>query len=99
MKLLREGIEGLQLCNPIIWKMFLSHFWFTDYQYTSMFYGPSVLLRKNQRISRNQLRYLNIISSFMYLASTTRHDILFVVSKQSHFCQNPKVVIGVLLRE
>jgi hypothetical protein len=52
-------------------------------------YDPSVILRKNRRISRDQLRYSQIIGSLMYLASATRPDISFVVSKLSRFMSNP----------
>jgi hypothetical protein len=52
-------------------------------------YDPSVILRKNYRISRDQLRYSQIIGSLMYLASTTRPDISFAVSKLSRFVSNP----------
>jgi hypothetical protein len=52
-------------------------------------YDPSVILKKNHRISRDQLRYSQIIGSLMYLASATRPDISFVVSKLSRFMSNP----------
>src|SRR4051812_43931741 len=37
----------------------------------------------------DQLRYSQIIGSLMYLDSTTRPDISFVVSKLSRFISNP----------
>jgi hypothetical protein len=43
----------------------------------------SVILRKNKRI-----RYSQIIGSLMYLASATRLDILFAVSKLNRFVSN-----------
>jgi hypothetical protein len=52
-------------------------------------YDPSKLLKKNRRISRDQLRYSQIIGSLMYLASATRPDISFAVSKLSRFVLNP----------
>jgi hypothetical protein len=52
-------------------------------------YDPSVTPRKNRRISIDQLRYSHIIGSLMYLASATRPDISFVVSKFSRFMLNP----------
>ena len=52
-------------------------------------YDPSVLLRKNRRIARDQLRYSQIIGLLMYLASAARPDILFAVSKLSRFVSNP----------
>jgi len=51
-------------------------------------YDPSVMLRKNRKITKDQLRYSQIISSLMYLASATRPDISFVVSKLSRFMSN-----------
>src|SRR4051812_25018517 len=52
-------------------------------------YDSSVTLRKNRRITVDQLRYSQIIGSLMYLASATRPDISFVVSKLSRFMSNP----------
>jgi hypothetical protein len=52
-------------------------------------YDPSVTLRKNKKISRDQLRYSQIIGSLMYLASATRPDISFVLSKLSRYISNP----------
>ncbi|WVZ63013.1 hypothetical protein U9M48_012693, partial [Paspalum notatum var. saurae] len=49
----------------------------------------NVLLMKNRRIARDQLRYFQIIGSLMYLASSTRPDISFAVSKLSRFVSNP----------
>jgi hypothetical protein len=49
-------------------------------------YDPSVLLRKNRRIARDQLKYSQIIGSLIYFASATRPDISFAVSKLSLFC-------------
>ena len=51
-------------------------------------YDPSVLLRKNHRIARDQLKYSQIIGSLMYLTSATRPDISFTVSKLSWFVSN-----------
>jgi hypothetical protein len=67
-------------------KKILSHFGFSDCQPASTPYDPSVLLRKNQRIVRDQLRYSQIIGSLMYLTSAMRPDISFVVSKLSGLC-------------
>jgi hypothetical protein len=55
-------------------------------------YDPSMLVRKNQgdpKDAKNQLRYFQIICSLMYLASATRPDISFVVSKLIRFVSNP----------
>jgi Uri superfamily endonuclease len=48
-----------------------------------------VTLRKNKKIARDQLRYSQIIGSLMYLASATRPDISFAMSKLSRYMSNP----------
>nr|AAV44166.1 putative polyprotein [Oryza sativa Japonica Group] len=68
----------------------LSRFGYSDCKPVPTPYDPSVLLRKNQRIARDQLRYSQIIGSLMYLASATRPDISFAVSKLSRFVSNPE---------
>ena len=67
----------------------LSHFGYSDYTPSPTLYGPSVLLRKNQRIAQDQLRYSQIIGSLMYLASAMRPNISFAMSKLSRFVSNP----------
>jgi hypothetical protein len=42
-----------------------------------------------KRIGRDQLRYPQMIGSLMYLASVTRPDISFAMSKLSRFTSNP----------
>jgi hypothetical protein len=61
----------------------LSCFGYSECEPAPTSYDPSKLLKKNRRISRDQLRYSQIIGLIMYLASATRPDILFVVSKLS----------------
>jgi hypothetical protein len=51
-------------------------------------YDPSVTLRKNMKDTRDQLKYSQIVGSLMYLASTTRPDIFFAVSKLSRYMSN-----------
>ena len=63
----------------------LSRFGYSDCTPSPTPYDASVLLRKNRRIARDQLRYSHIIGSLMYLASATRPDISFAVSKLSRF--------------
>jgi hypothetical protein len=48
-----------------------------------------MLLRKNRRIARDQLTYSQIIGSLMYLASATRSNISYAVSKMSRFVSKP----------
>jgi hypothetical protein len=51
-------------------------------------YDPSLIRRMNKRIGRDQLRHSQMIGSLMYLASVTRPDISFAVSKLSRFTSN-----------
>jgi phenylalanine-4-hydroxylase len=67
----------------------LSCFGYKDNKPSSTPYDPSLVLQKNKRIDRVQLRYSQIIGSLMYLASVTRPDISFAVSKLSRFTSNP----------
>ena len=67
----------------------LSRFGYSDYRPVSTPYDASVVLTKNKRIMKDQLRYSQIIGSLMYLASATRPDILFPMSKLSRFVSNP----------
>jgi hypothetical protein len=67
----------------------LSHF---DYKYNKPSptpYDLSLVLRKNKRIGRGQLRYSQIIRALMYLTSATSFDISFAMSKLSRFTSNP----------
>jgi hypothetical protein len=57
IKLLREGDGGVTLLQSHYVKKVLSHFGFSDCQPAPTPYDPSVLLWKNQRIARDQLRY------------------------------------------
>jgi hypothetical protein len=66
----------------------LSHFGYKDSKPSPTPYDPSLILRKNKRIGRDQLRYSQMIGSLMYLASVTRPHISFAVSKLSRFTSN-----------
>ena len=85
IKLLREGNGGVTLMQSHYVEKVLSRFGYSDYKPLSTLYDPSIILRKNRRIMKDQLRYSQIIGSLMYLASATRPDISFAVSKLSHF--------------
>nr|CCI55462.1 PH01B001E05.18 [Phyllostachys edulis] len=89
IKLLRGDDGGITLLQPHYAEKVLSRFGYSEYKPSPTPYDPSVLLRKNRRIARDQLRYYQIIGSLMYLASGTRPDISFAVSKLSHFVFNP----------
>ena len=72
IKLQREGDGGVTLLQTHYVEMVLRRFGFSDCAPAPTPYDPSVLLRKNRRIARGQLRYFQIIGSLMYLASATR---------------------------
>jgi hypothetical protein len=55
VKLLREGNDGIILLQSHYVKKVSSRFGFSGYQPAPTPYDPSVLLRKNQRIARDQL--------------------------------------------
>jgi hypothetical protein len=90
IKLLKEGDGGITLLKSHYVEKVLSCFGFSDCQPSPTPYDPSVLLRKNRRIARDQLRYSQIIGSLMYLASATWPDISFAVCKLSRFVSNPR---------
>nr|ABB46939.2 retrotransposon protein, putative, Ty1-copia subclass, expressed [Oryza sativa Japonica Group] len=89
IKLLRGDEGRITLVQSHYMDKVLSRFGYSDCKAAPTPYHPSVLLRKNQRIGKDQLRYSQIIGSLMYLASATRPDISFVVSKLSRFISNP----------
>ena len=57
IKLLREGDGGVTLLQSHYVEKVLSSFGFSDCAPAPTPYDPSVLLRKNRRIARDQLRY------------------------------------------
>jgi hypothetical protein len=85
----REGNGGVTIVQSHYVEKILSLFEYSDCKSAPTPYDPSVILRKNRRITRDQLRYSQIIGLLMYLASTARPDILFAVSKLSRFVSNP----------
>jgi hypothetical protein len=87
IKLIKEENEITLMQSHYVEKV-LSHFGYKDRKPSPAPYGPSLILRKNKRISRDQLRYSQMIGSLMYLASATRPDISFAVSKLSRFTSN-----------
>nr|CAD39988.3 OSJNBb0045P24.6 [Oryza sativa Japonica Group] len=88
IKLIR-GENRVTLLQPQYVEMILNRFGYIDSKPSPTPYDPSLLLRKNKRIARNQLEYSQIIGSLMYLASATRPDISFAVSKLSRLTSNP----------
>nr|ABA95219.1 retrotransposon protein, putative, Ty1-copia subclass [Oryza sativa Japonica Group] len=88
IKLIR-GENGITLLQSHYVEKILNRFGYIDSKPSPTPYDPSLLLRKNKRIARNQLEYSQIIGSLMYLASATRPNISFAVSKLSRFTSNP----------
>ena len=85
IKLVKESNGGVTLTQSHYVEKVLSRFGYSDYKPVSTPYDASVVLRKNKRIMKDQLRYSPIIGSLVYLASATRPDISFAVSKLSRF--------------
>jgi hypothetical protein len=88
IELLREENSGVTLLQSNYVKNILSRFGFSNCKPTPMPYDPNVLLRKNQKIARDQLRYSQILSSLIYRTSATRPEISIAVSKLSPFVSN-----------
>jgi hypothetical protein len=88
IKLLREGNGGVTIVQSHYVEKVLSRFGYSECEPAPTPYDPSKLLKKSRRISRDQLRYSQIIGSRMYLASAMRPDISFAVSKLSRFVSN-----------
>jgi hypothetical protein len=88
---LNKNESGITLWQSHYIEKILSRFGFIDSKSSSTPYDPSVILRKNKNKPTDQLRYSQIIGSLMYLASVTRPDISFAVSKLSRFMSNPGI--------
>ena len=84
-----KGENGITLLQSHYVEKVLSRFGYTDSKPSPTPYDPSLILRKNKRLGKDHLRYSQIIGSLMYLASATRPDISFVVSKLSRYMSNP----------
>jgi hypothetical protein len=83
-----KGKNGITLMQSHYVEKVLSHFGYKDSKPSPTPYDPSLILRKNKRIGRDQLRYSQMIGSLMYLTSATRPDISFAVSKLSWLTSN-----------
>jgi hypothetical protein len=88
IKLIKKD-SGITLSQSHYVEKVLSQFGFMDSKPSPTPYDPSVTLRKNKKIARDQLRYSQIICSLMSLASATRLDISFAVCKLSRYMSNP----------
>jgi hypothetical protein len=74
IKLLREDDSGITLVQFHYVEKILSRFGFSGCKLAPTPYDSNVLLRKNWRIARDQLRYSQIIGSLMYLTSATSSE-------------------------
>ncbi|CAN6202460.1 unnamed protein product [Urochloa humidicola] len=83
--------NGITLLQSHYVEKVLNRFDYMDSKPSPTPYDPSLILRTNKRLGmgKDQLRYSQIIGSLMYLASATRPDISFAVSKLSRFTSNP----------
>jgi hypothetical protein len=76
-----KGENGITLMQSHYVEKVLSRFGYKNRKPSPTPYDPSLVLQKNKRIGRDQLRYSQMIGSLMYLASVTRPNISFAVSK------------------
>jgi hypothetical protein len=84
-----KGENGITLSQSHYVEKVLIRFGFSDCKSISTPYDPQVPLRKNEGLGKDQLRYSQIIGSLMYLASATRPDISYAVSRLSRYMTNP----------
>jgi hypothetical protein len=89
IKVIKGENGGVTLSQTHYVEKMLSRFGYINSKPMPTPYDASLVLRKNLRIMVDQLRYSQIISSLMYLASAMRLDIAYVVSKLSRFVSNP----------
>jgi hypothetical protein len=66
IKLLKEGNGGVTLVQSHYVEKVLNRFGYNDCALAPTPYDPSVILKKNHRISRDQLRYSQIIGSHVF---------------------------------
>lgn len=89
-----KGEDGIMLSQAHYVEKVLTRFGLMDCKIAPTPYDPSLKLRKNKGLGKDQLRYSQIIGSLMYLACATRPDISYAVSKLSRFTSNPEMIIG-----
>jgi hypothetical protein len=83
-----KGENVITLTQSHYVEKILNHFGYKDNKPFPTPYDLSLVLLKNKRIGKYQLRYSQIIGSLMYLASATRPDVSFAMSKLSRFTSN-----------
>jgi hypothetical protein len=80
---LTKGENEITLTQSHYVEKFLSRFGYKESKPSPTTYDPTLVLRKNKRIGRDQLRYSQIIGLLMYLAGASKTDISFAMSKLS----------------
>jgi hypothetical protein len=76
-----KGENGITLSQSHYVEKMLKWFGYKDSKSSPTPYDPSLILQKNRKIGRDQLRYSQMIGSLMYLASAMSPDMSFAVSK------------------
>ncbi|KAK1694490.1 hypothetical protein QYE76_011187 [Lolium multiflorum] len=71
IKLLKDDDGGITLLQSHYVEKILSRFGYSDCKSSPTPYDPSVIIRKNKRIARDQLRYSQIIGSLIRAAELT----------------------------
>jgi hypothetical protein len=89
IKMIKGENGGVTLSQTHYVEKMLSRFGYRNSKIAPTPYDASLVLRKNLRITVDQLRYSYIIGSLMYLASATRPDIAYAISKLGRFVSNP----------
>jgi hypothetical protein len=90
IKLIKGENGGVTLSQTHYVEKMLSRFGYNSSKLAPTPYDAGLVLRKNLRILVDQLRYSQIICSLMYLASATRPDTAYAVSKLSRLiCFKP----------
>jgi hypothetical protein len=79
-------------------KNVLSRIRYSDCTLTPTPSDPSMLVKKYQIIARDQLAYSQIIDFLVYLASVTRPDIPFAMSRLSQFVSNSEMIVSMPLK-
>jgi hypothetical protein len=88
IKLLKDENGGVTLSQTHYVEKVLSRFGYSECQPAPTPYDPSVLLRKNRKIARHHFICSRIIGSLFYLASATRPEISYAISKLSRFVKS-----------
>jgi hypothetical protein len=83
-KLIKD-MNGITLSQSHYVEKVLNRFTYMENKLPPSPYDPSVILRKNKKTAKQQLRYSLVISSLMYLASAMRPTIYFAENKLSRF--------------